>query len=347
MTANTLTRSVVEALAGRGIRKIAQDPERGLRALVDMGAATAKGRFQRHYMDIIQGALEDENCPYYELVCRTARQTEERNLCAFGVNVGWQSWTAGAQRIRDFEAANGFDIPWSMTLHMDGGGEEMDWSALVRSGQECGIWTYFLHVGGDPDAAAQAAALAAGAPACAFLLFISPEAVYPLLEALTALDNVMTVVDASSGDWPRAAAALREERRLYGFWRPCETDGDVDAADCWLEEIQHEGALAAFFLPGPGCTAAGRARLGRFTEETWQCRRYPMLIFDYYKDILLVDEIISDGPCFAGVLPDGRVTLYRDGRERPAGADLRKTSLTGALRQCSRSRHSRGDKPAV
>ncbi|MCI8302898.1 MAG: hypothetical protein HFF68_09105, partial [Oscillospiraceae bacterium] len=86
MNTDTLTRSVVEALAGRGIRKIAQDPERGLRALVDIGAAAARGRFQRHYMNVIQGALADENCPYYEMVCRTARQTEERNLRTFGVN---------------------------------------------------------------------------------------------------------------------------------------------------------------------------------------------------------------------------------------------------------------------
>lgn len=342
MSANTLTRSVVEALAGRNIRKIAEDPERSLRALADMGVAAAKGRFQQHYMRVIRGALEDENCPYYELVCRTARQTEERNLRIFGVNVGWQSWTVGAQRIRDCEAADGFDVPWSLTLHMDGGGEEMDWPELVRSGQACGIWTYFLHVGGDPAAAARAAALAAGAPECAFLLFVSPEAVYPLLEDLTALDNVMTVVDTSNGDWPRAAAALREERRLYGFWRLCETDAGVDGAERWLEEIQHEGALAAFFLPGPGCTAAGRERLGRFVEGTWHCQRYPTLVFDYYKDILLVDEIISDGPCFAGVLPDGRVTVYRDGQERPMGADLRSVSLTGALRQCSRSRRSQG-----
>ena len=35
-------------------------------------------------------------------------------------------------------------------------------------------------------------------------------------------------------------------------------------------------------------------------------------------DILLVDGIISQGPCFAAVLPDGRPAIYRDGRERTA-----------------------------
>ena len=221
----------------------------------------------------------------------------------------------------------------------------MDWSALVRSGQECGIWTYFLHAGGDLDAAARAAALAEGAPACAFLLFVSQKSVYPLLEELAALDNVMTVVDTAGGDWRRAAAALREERRLYGLWRLCAADGDTDAAERWLEEIQHEGALAAFLLPGPACTAAGRARLSRLAEATWRSRRYPMLVFDYYKDILLVDEIISDRSCFAGVLPDGRATVYRDGQERPGGADLRKVSLAEALRlQCARSDRAQGRK---
>ena len=134
-------------------------------------------------------------------------------------------------------------------------------------------------------------------------------------------------------------------RRLYGLGRLCAADGDTDAAERWLEEIQHEGALAAFLLPGPACTAAGRARLSRLAEATWRSRRYPMLVFDYYKDILLVDEIISDKPCFAGVLPDGRATVYRDGQERPGGADLRKVSLAEALRlQCARSERTLGRK---
>ena len=30
---------------------------------VIIGAATARGRFQRHYMNVIQGALADENSP--------------------------------------------------------------------------------------------------------------------------------------------------------------------------------------------------------------------------------------------------------------------------------------------
>ena len=43
-----------------------------------------------------------------------------------------------------------------------------------------------------------------------------------------------------------------------------------------------------------------------------------MLVFDYYSDILLVDKIISGSACFAGVLPDGRPTVCRDGRELAA-----------------------------
>lgn len=318
MQANAFPRLVVESLVSRSIRKIADDPERGLRNLVDMGAAMAKGRFQKQYMKIVQGVLRSENCPYYELVCRLTRSTSTSNLTAFGVNVGWQSWTVGARRIRAYESAHSVDVPWSLTLRMEGGGPEVDWAGLVQAGQEAGICTYFLHTGEDRAALNRAAALAESAPCCAFLLFAGPGAVSRAMEQLGALDNVMTVIDAAAEGWQEAAGQLREERRLYGFWRLCEGDERVEQAESWLEELQHEGGPVVFLAAGPECTEAGRTALCRFTRAAWDQQRYPLLVFDYYSDILLVDEIISSGPCFAGVLPDGRPAVYRDGREQAA-----------------------------
>ena len=320
MGSNAFTRAVVESVVGHAIRRIAADPERGLRSLVDMGVTAATGRFQKHYMNIIQGVLEDPECPYYEMVCRTARQTENRNLTTFGVNVGWESWTVGARRIRAWEAARGVDVPWSLTLHMEDGAAGADWEGLVRSGQEAGVCAYFVHTGGDRAALEAAAALAEGAPVCAFLLFAAPGAVSRAMDRLGALDNVMTFLDAGEDGWQEAAGQLREERRLYGFWRLCDTDGSVDQVESWLDEMRYEGGPAAFLLAGPACTAEGRARLRRFTREAWDRQRYPMLVFDYYDDILLVDEIISGSACFTGVLPGGRLTVCRDGQELAAEA---------------------------
>lgn len=320
MKANAFSRAVVESLVNRSIRKIAEDPERGLRNLVDMGVATATGRFQKQFMGIVQGALRNEECPYYELVCRLAQETSRRNLTTFGVNVGWQSWTVGARRIRAREAACGAAVPWSLTLHMEGGGKDMDWAGLIRRGQENGVYAYFLHTGADPAALEAAAALTEGAPLCAFLLFAAPAAVSRAIGQLAALDNVMTLVDAGAEGWQQAAGQLQEERRLYGFWRLCETDGSVLCAEEWLDELRHEGGPVVFLLAGPGCTEEGRSRLRQFTRAAWDRQRYPLLVFDYYSDILLVDEIISGSACFTGVLPDGRLTFCRDGQELAAEA---------------------------
>ncbi len=329
METNAITRAVIESMVDRGIRRIAEDPERGLRNLVDMGITAATGRFQKHYMGIMRSVLEDEGCPYYELVCRTVRQTETRNLTRFGVNIGWQSWTVGAQSIRRCEAKQGLDVPWSLTLHMEGGAEGPDWGALLRAGQEYGIYTYFLHTGADQAALGKAAALIKSAPLGAFLLFAAPEAVTRASSQLSGLDNLMVLVDTSADGWQEAAAALREERRLYGFWRLCEADG-LEAAARSLEDIQYEGGTVAFLIPAPSCGEAERTRLRQFTRESWGSPRYPLLVFDYYDDILLVDGIISGGSCFVGVLPDGQATMLLDGQERPAGARPFWDALLGA-----------------
>lgn len=336
MRSNTFTRAMVQSLASRSIRRIAEDPERGLRNLVDMGLATATGRFQKHYMMILQGVLEDPACPYYELVCRTARQVENRNLTLFGVNIGWQSWTVGAQRIRKSKAAQGSDIPWSLTLHLAGSPEDgMDWAGLVKAGQEEGIYAYFLHVGGDPAAMEQAVELARGAERSAFLLFAYPEDVAPALGELTALDNTAVMVCTDRPGWQEAVAALREERRLYGLWRSCETAEDVEQTAPWLEEIQDEGGIAAFSIPAPGCPAQSREQLHRLAEETWHKRLYPLLVFDYYADILLVNDTISGSFRFVSVLPDGQAAVYQDGREVPTGVNLRSAPLETLLPHAS------------
>lgn len=98
MKREAVTRTILDTIVDRAIRDIGEDPQRSLRKLVDMGQMFAKGPFQKRYIGIIQQMLENGGSPYYDLVQDTVHGLPTGpGLRTFGINVGWQSWTVGAQ----------------------------------------------------------------------------------------------------------------------------------------------------------------------------------------------------------------------------------------------------------
>ncbi|SCJ19638.1 Uncharacterised protein [uncultured Flavonifractor sp.] len=53
---------------------------------------------------------------------------------------------------------------------------------------------------------------------------------------------------------------------------------------------------------------------------------------DYCRDVLLVDEVISDSPRYLEFLPDGQAVTYADGRKQPLPDVLSGLSLSEFLR---------------
>lgn len=336
MEAEALTRAVIESAVDRGIREIAEDPSRGLRKLVDLGGMFAKGRFQKRYIGVLRQMLEDGRSPYYAMACSTVRQVEREHLRTFGVNVGWQSWTVGARRIRALEAEGGYNVPWCITFRLGGAMEAGEYRRLVSQGAEKGICTYFLMAGEDPAHLALALDLAALDPRCAFVLVAPPALLGDNPNILTARLNLMVLVDAGLPGWQGAAAGLRACRRLYGLFRRygSGTEAEEIASGRWVEEVLPHAGTFALLQSGPGCPAQAREAVSEYVERCRGEQRYPLVLLDYYPDLLRVDQTISDGPCFLGVGPDGTCTGFDGAGEAPAGGSLRELDLGEFLTRC-------------
>ena len=144
-------RMLVEGVIDRSLRAIQDDPRRGLRKLVDMGAACATGRLQKRFLRMAQDMLENEDSPYYDMVVSAVEAVDHHKIKTFGINFGWNCLTVGAGQIRDYEKAHGHNVPWELTLHIGSGPHDMDaqeYAALLGQAKAPGIYTYFLF----PDA---------------------------------------------------------------------------------------------------------------------------------------------------------------------------------------------------
>ena len=325
-------RRLVEMVVERGIREIREDPRRSIRKLVDLGREMAPGQFQQRFLRIAQEMLERDDSPYYQMVQQAVSSVDAERLKTFGVNLGWGSLSVGARRIRAYEAAHGHNVPWSLTLHMAGGGPEApDYPALLREGTAPGIYTYFLFPEGEA-AVAPALALAAREPECDFFLFLPAgyrgEAA-PFLPCL----NLALCVDTGGAGWEDMSARLRREGLLTLPYCRYETEEDAAAllSGSWMRRVLPHGGPAAICVAGPGCPPERSEAVHRRILEDRLGQRYPLLSVDFYRDCLYADLCISSGACFLGILPDGALTELRDGREVPIGASLRQSALAQVL----------------
>ena len=331
-----ITRTILDTIVDRAIRDISEDPQRSLRKLVDMGQTFAKGPFQKRYIGTIQQMLENGGSPYYDLVQDTVRSTDRVNLRTFGVNIGWQCWTLGAKQIRDTEARENFDIPWCITLQLEGAAPSArtDCLRLLDEGRALGIYAYFLHCGASAGALELALELARKAPECGFPVFLSPELVGPWVDRLSSCPNVLVLLDTGSPDWQTAATLLRNARRFFGYFIRCDSEecAQTVLSGRWVRSLLGHGGSMAFCLPEEHCPAELSARLYNYVAQARNTHQYPLLLMDYCRDVLLVDEVISDSPRYLEFLPDGQAVTYADGRKQPLPDVLSGLSLSEFLR---------------
>ena len=112
---NTIARTLIQTVVRQKLNAIKSDPERSLRNLVDMGLSFAVGGEQKRFLQQAQHALQDENSAYYRIIYDMALHVDTEHLMGFGMNLGYNSLTAGARTIRRLESECGYDIPWCLT----------------------------------------------------------------------------------------------------------------------------------------------------------------------------------------------------------------------------------------
>lgn len=334
MTKAQAGKVMVEHIVRRELFEVQRDPRRSIRNLVDLGMEVSGGRLQKRMMGVFQTMLDHEDSPYYDLILNTIHYADHDWITTFGVNLGWNALTTGAARIRELEARRGHNIPWSLTLHMaagPGGVTGGEYRRLVREGMELGIYAYFL-MPEDVPSVRTALDLADPNRECAFILFLPPDFdVNGQITVLVAHHNIMLVVDTEEPGWTEKVRALRESGCLYSLYRhyAASEDGEDILSGRWMERIRPWTGVAAFLLPSGGTGlqhAVSRCALDSRLEQ-----RYPIVMVDFYCDVIHMDVLLSEDPCFLGVLPDGSVTENRENREIPTGGSVRYAPLAQLL----------------
>lgn len=310
------TRVLIETVVDRGIKDITDDPKRSLRRLADMGKQYSEGRFQKAAFGHITNLLKNDESPYYKMLENFLATVDHKAIKTFGLNMGYDSWTYGARLIRCESEKRGYMLPWVVQIHYDpdteGNLKAEDIDNIADRLSVLGINTYVIFrehgLGFDEDLTE----VIRKHPGCAFYLFLN-DGIISKEEADTIknLGNAVISINISAENAAGTCKLLKEMKVLYVIHYLYST-GEVErfTDDEYIDEWLSYGSAFIFLIQKDSDKGAA----GRFAKKTRMEQQYPILIWDVYSDIRLVNEMISDTPFIFEAGSDGKV-IYPEGSE--------------------------------
>lgn len=293
-----LSGMLVETVVKKALKDIKDNPERGIRNLVDRALQFSTGRFQQNFFAVAQAMLQNENSAYYGLVRDTVAYADMERLYTFCMNLGYNSCTAGVQRIRNNEEKMNCNIPWTISIQIDTQKFEErkeTYETLIQDGENLGIYTWMLFDMDDPQKVLH---LARKYPDSAFCIFCEAKNMSAsFLDEATDFLNVMLVVryDENISD---LCAAMRKLGLIYSVWYRYEQkdvegiiNGDL------FSSSQQLSPIFTVLLPAVGCPKEIRHVVHLTARQARRNQLYPTIIWDFQGDNYQMDHIISGDAC--------------------------------------------------
>ena len=185
-----------------------------------MALQFSDGRFQQDFFAAAQTMLENDNSAYYDLVRNTVAHVDTDHLFTFGMNLGDNGCTVGAQRIRKNEASMGVRIPWTVSLQIDVERflfHSEQYHGMIYEGEKLGIYTWMLFVSERPM---EILPFVETHTDSAFFLFCEPKDVTAaFLDTASELHNLMLVVRYDENAL-HVYSMLQRAELLYSVWYP-------------------------------------------------------------------------------------------------------------------------------
>lgn len=303
---DSFSRILIQTTVRKAIRDIRETPQRSTRNLIDMAVNFSTGRFHQEFFRMAQKMLTDESSAYYALLQDMAMHIDEDRLLSFGMNVGYNSGVCGARHIRRLEQSLGYNIPWSLSFEITAEGirtKEAHYHALIEAGEKMGIFTWIFF---SCSCASECIELAAEHPHSAFTLFCAPgEIDCALIDRASDVNNLMLAVPMDE-DVSAACSLLREAGMLYSLYTTyAEADlHRIQNGDqfCDMEQLH---PVFSVFIPRADCPLGVRDDAYDAIQEARLAQTHATMLWEFRRDCMLVDKIVSDDVCWACFDADG------------------------------------------
>ena len=290
---------LIELMLRQMIKKYKDDPKRSVRNLIDMAQNFAKGRFQRRFFEAAYSMLNNEESAYYELVDNVLMNVDTDRLITLGMNIGYNSCTKGAGIIREKEAAENFDIPWSMSLEISPESEAdlTDYIKLVEQGKNLGIYTWMIFADHRPEGFLD---IISQQTECAFVLFCEPDIVTEeFLDEISPLKNLMLCIHYTERTEPACEQIHSRAMPCAVYLKYSENNIRQLLDNTVIHRMEHISPMLCVLVAEKDCPTEVQKKAAEYAANARMSQQYPFIVWEYLQDGMTVDTIISDDPCSA------------------------------------------------
>jgi len=292
---NSMSRILIETVVRKTLQDMKESPERSIRNLVDMALHFSGGRFQKNFFQAAQTMLKNENSSYYALLRNAASSVHTERLVHFGMNLGYNSCTWGAKKIRENERELAVRIPWTAAFQTN----EPQFSknlpkyhTAVTDGERLGIYAWMLLPLSHPQ---KLLPLIHEHPDSAFFLFCdSKDISASFLDCISDINNLMLVIR-----YEETAGALynqiRDNGLLYSAYCTYSQEdiGSIVNGDLF-RRIQQALPVFTVLLAHPDCPKQARTAAYQAVKQARNEQLYCTVPWEFYFDNQLIDKIISE-----------------------------------------------------
>lgn len=312
-----MQRFIIEFAVKKALRGIEDSPERSIRNLIDLGLEDAGGRFQRQFLTAAGKILEREDSPYYDLAKDALQNVDREKLTTIGINLGYNSCTKGARKIRELEEGDGYSVPWILFLSMDGAALKENreaYSFLLTQGEQLGICTYGIFWQGNPT---DLLPLLGEHPGCAFFLCLqSGQISGAFVEAMQSVQNTMITVlyDEAAA---HVCQRLRRGRLPYSLLVSYgEDDCQAILDGSRIQSLLPLHPLFLFFRQKLGCPQAVQQQVREYALRVRMNQEFPVMVLELQQVVENIAKIISARPCLMAFSQMGQLITRQKWKER-------------------------------
>lgn len=293
-----ISRLLIETIVKEGLYNIQDNPERGIRNLIDKAVQFSEGRFQKQFFSIAQYMLQNQNSAYYKLVRDIANNVNPNRILQFGLNLGYNACTMGAHTIRLKENDLHCNIPWSMFMIIDCDtyeSKQKEYRDLFEQGEKLGIYSWMISVRGN---ATKLIDLIKKFPDSAFFLFCNIDSLTSsFLDEIDSIYNLMLVIRYEE-KLNSVCDTLRQRKLLFSVFSVYDEKNvnDILSGDLFYS-IQEISPVFTILVPKYECSDDVRQSTYERIKDIRNQQTFHTMLFELYTDNRQIDSIISSDAC--------------------------------------------------
>lgn len=299
-----LIRQTINIAVSKAMKDMRSNTKRSIRNLIDLGLLFSQSENQKWFFNTAKKVISNPRNPYNALAARMIADVDNDTIKKVGLNLGYNSLTYGANKLRKRQVAMDCPFPWLLIFDISESCPDFfqQLENLIREGQELGIYSYVFcpHNANDMTSFCE---VAKRFEECLFIFKVSSVLISDqTAESLSKIHNAVISIqmtdaaDLNCESFINAFRILKQNRCFYGFHVSYNEDNikKVSTPE-YIRSAIKLGNLFGVYIADNGVSDACRDAVYSFACNERGEAGQSLITLEWFRDMWLTSEKILSG----------------------------------------------------